>query len=91
MLINNNKRLITSLNSIINQAENAGLSKRDLNIAKEYIDHFEFGLSLEYITVQLFEFNIQINQEFYDAIVLTGELMEIKEGEYSYLKSLILS
>jgi hypothetical protein len=84
-----NNKLIISLNKVIIKAEQIGLPPTDLNVAKEYIDHNEFALALEHIVDQLFEFNIQINKEIYDAVVLTGGLMNMNETEFDTLKTLL--
>ncbi|RYU87939.1 MafI family immunity protein [Mucilaginibacter terrigena] len=83
------KSLSSLLKEIIIQAEQVGLPQKDLQIATEYIEYNEFGVALEHVIDQLFEFDIKINQVMYDSIALSAQAMKMDENTYSFLKSLI--
>ena len=83
------KKIKKLLQTLIDQSETKGLSSSDVNAAKEYLQHHEFGLSLDTIVTQMYEYNVQIDQEFYLQIEQIANMMNIPESEYSYIKKLI--
>jgi len=76
---------------LIEAAEILGLRKEDLNTARELSDHGEYGLALDTIVTQLYEFDLEIDQGFYDLVQNMAKRMQISEEEYSFMTSKIRS
>lgn len=74
---------------LIEAAEILGLREEDLNTARELCDHGEYGLCLDTIVTQLYEFDLEIDQEFYDLVQNMAKGMQISEEEYSFMRSRI--
>ncbi len=95
MLINRGKTIIVmnKLNStlarLIEISKILGLNEGDLNNAREYLIYNEYGLCFDTLITQLYEFDIEINTEFYKLIVQIGELLALDEDSYSFMKELI--
>jgi hypothetical protein len=77
------------VSKLIDEASKIGLSSIDVNNAQELLEHKEYGLAFDTIITQLYEFEIEIEQDFYDLIVKNAQKMEISEKEYSFMKELI--
>lgn len=76
---------------LIEAAETLGLREKDLNTARELSAHGEYGLALDTIVTQLFEFDLEIDQQFYDLVQNMAKRMQISEEEYSFMKTQISS
>lgn len=76
---------------LIEAAETLGLREEDLNTARELSDHGEYGLALDTIATQLYEFDLEIDQEFYDLVQNMAKRMRISEEEYCFIKTQICS
>lgn len=88
MIMNLKIKLILEL---INLSEEIGLSEFDLNNSKELLENKEYALAFDTIITQLYEYEIEIDMEFYDLIVKISQYMDIDEGEYSFMTELIRS
>jgi hypothetical protein len=77
------------LNAIIDCARKLGLSESDIFDAQEFLDYNELGLCLDTIATQLYEYDIEITEEFSALIFKALFMMEISPEKYSYLKNLI--
>jgi hypothetical protein len=63
--------------------------KEDKKNAEEYLMYNEWGLSLDTIVSQLYEFDIKISTELFNKIKGIAERMKIPESDFSFLKKLI--
>ncbi len=86
MFYSKNKK---SINAFLLAAESIGLRDEDANNAKDYIKHREYELSFEIIVEQLYEFDIEINKNFYDLALKVAENLDINEDRFIFLKELI--
>ncbi|WP_207513815.1 MafI family immunity protein [Longitalea luteola] len=77
------------LTNIINKAALFGLPPSDISNAKEFLDHHEYALCLETITVQLYENEIRIDNEFYQLVVNAAKKMKASISDFDYIISLI--
>jgi hypothetical protein len=75
--------------ALVEGAEILGLPVKDINAAKEYLDHHEFGLCFDTIVTQTDEYGIKISKEFYQLIAKAGNKMDLSEDNYSFMKELI--
>jgi L-serine deaminase len=83
------KKLRILLQSLIDHAESIGLGPQDLNTAKDYLIHHEFGLCLDTIATQLYEYSLPIDAAFYVQLQEGAKMMKIPETKYSFMKELI--
>jgi hypothetical protein len=83
------KILLNALLRLIEIARILGLNERDLKNAEDFLKHNEFGLCFDTIVTQLYEYDIEIDNEFYESISKIGDRMNLKQGSYSFMKELI--
>ncbi|WP_431610888.1 MafI family immunity protein [Chryseobacterium sp. 'Rf worker isolate 10'] len=82
-------KLNDTLNRLIEISKVLGLNDIDLNSAREYVVHNEYGLSFDTLITQLYEYDIEINIEFYELLVQIGKMLNLDENSYSFMKELI--
>ncbi|PRB01883.1 hypothetical protein CQ046_14385 [Chryseobacterium sp. MYb7] len=82
-------KLNDTLNRLIEISKVLGLNDIDLNSAREYVMHNEYGLSFDTLITQLYEYDIEINIEFYELLVQIGKVLNLDENSYSFMKELI--
>ena len=82
-------RIKRSISILLNKVALFGLPEADITNAKEFLDHHEFGLSLDTIITQLYEHNIEIDLETYDLIEDIARDMNLPIESYSFLRVLI--
>ena len=61
----------------------------DTKNIKEFIEHREWGVGFETLCAQIFEYNIQISNEFYKKLSAIGESMDIESFIWTPLEKLI--
>jgi hypothetical protein len=83
------KKIKELLQVLIDGSVVKGLSSSDLNGAKEYLQYNEFGLCFDTIVTQMYEYNIEIDEEFYIQIEKVASTMKIPVSGYSFMKELI--
>lgn len=82
-------KLKNTLTKLIEISKAIGLNDVDLNNAREYLTHNEYGLCFDTLITQLYEYDIEINSTFYELIVQIGEMLNLDENSYSFIKELI--
>ncbi|WP_158085498.1 MafI family immunity protein [Niastella vici] len=65
------------------------MPESDLTNAKELLHHHEFGLGLDTIVTQLYDYNIEIDRETYELIERIAHDLHLPTESYSFLKELI--
>lgn len=83
------KTLFNTLLRLIEIARILGLDNRDLKNVQDFLMHNEFGLCFDTIITQMYEYNVEIDNEFYESISKIGERMNLKRESYSFMKELI--
>ncbi|MBB1644796.1 MafI family immunity protein [Sphingobacterium sp. UME9] len=83
------KALVNVLLRLIEIARILGLDNRDLKNAEDFLMHNEFGLCFDTVITQMYEYDIEIDSEFYESISKIGESMDLKQESYSFMKDLI--
>lgn len=83
------KTLVNALLGLIEIARILGLDNRDLKYAEDFLNHNEFGLCFDTIVTQMYEYDIEIDNEFYQLISKIGERMNLRQESYSFMKELI--
>jgi len=66
-----------------------GLNEADLENARDYLKHNEQGLCFDTILTQLYEYNIEIDNDLYETIVEIGKAINLEPDAYSFMKELI--
>jgi hypothetical protein len=80
------KKIVSAL---INAAEELGLGNIDINNSIELLDNMEYGLAFDTIITQLYEYEIEIDEEFYELIDKSAKKMNISNNSYSFMNELI--
>lgn len=83
------KKIKELLLVLIDSSEGKGLEFSDLIVARDYLQHGEFGLCFDTIVTQMYEYNIEIDEEFYIQIEKVASMMKIPVSGYSFMKELI--
>ena len=83
------KTLLNVLLRLIETARILGLNYRDLKNAEDLLIHNEFGLCFDTIITQMYEYDIEIDDELYESISKIGDRMNLKPESYTFMKELI--
>ncbi|TWF39718.1 hypothetical protein FHW36_105157 [Chitinophaga polysaccharea] len=75
--------------ALIDAAGALGLSKVDLDNATILSNSHEYGLAFDTIVTQLYEYDTDIDIEFYNLVVDVAQKMRIPENTYSFIRELI--
>ena len=81
--------LINSLLKLAECSKILGLNENDVQNAKDYLIHNEFGLCFDTIITQMYEYDISIDENFYELVSKIGTKMNLQQNNYSFLKELI--
>lgn len=79
----------TLLLAFLDSAKTLGLSDNNLKIAKEFLDHHEFGLCFDTIITQMYEYDIGIDGEFNELIEKIVVRLKLPIEKYSFMRELI--
>ena len=82
-------RLKKLLIKLLNSAEIFGINDNDLKNAKEFFNYHEYDLCFDIIITQMYEYDIEIDKEFYKLIVLIGNILNLPQENYSFMEELI--
>lgn len=82
-------RIKSLLVQFIKQAQNFGLHDQDALNALDLLEHYEFGLCLDLVITQLYEYDIKINECFYKMISEICNIITIDFEKYLYMNELI--
>lgn len=77
------------LTVLIESAKTLGLDEQDINTAKEFLEHHEYSLCFDTLITQIYEYDIEIDDEFYEAIIKIASSMNLPFDNYSFMKELI--
>ena len=77
------------LSQILEKAIVLGLDEYDSSNAKDFLANHEFELCLDTIVTQVYEYEIKIDNKFYDLVLDTSNKMKLKPERYNYLNSTI--
>lgn len=83
------KKILNASLKLIEVAGVLGLDEIDLKNAREFLTYNEFGLCFDTIVTQMYEYDIEIDKEFYQLIAKIGEMMELEQEDYSFMQELI--
>ena len=81
--------LRTLLTELIGLARLACLPESDVKNALEALDHNESGLALDTILVQLFEYDVSIDDGFVAKARKACQAMNIEWDEYEFVETLV--
>ena len=81
--------LLNILEQLIAGAQSLGLPDTDLDNAIGYLENDEQWLCFDTIITQLYENEIQFNEEYYLLIVRAASAMKLPPQEYEFMKQLI--
>lgn len=83
------KNLIKALENFLEIAKILGLDNNDFKTANNYLSNKEFGLCFDTIITQMFECDIEIDNDIYNSIMKIGDMMNLDQTSYSFMKELI--
>lgn len=78
------EKLTQALDEVINK-----LPEIDIKNIAEFIEHNEFGVAYELLCVQVYEYEVEISEGFYEELFFCGKSMQIDPVYYEPLKELI--
>ena len=87
MIFKNRKK--EQLRIILNDAIKFGLPEDDAKDVEEFIENREYGPALEHIATQIYEYEIEIDVNFYERFIAFSKKLSIQPGTYSYLSECI--
>lgn len=76
------------VSALIEAAKELGLGDVDINNSTEFLENREYGLAFDTAITQLYEYEIEIDDEFYELIVKLAHKMKISEDGYLFMKEL---
>jgi hypothetical protein len=77
------------LNKLIIEANTFGFPEKDIRYAKEYLKLHEYGLCLDQILQQLYEFGIKVDYKFYHLAKEVSLTLNLPNESIVYIKELI--
>ncbi|MFC0514394.1 MafI family immunity protein [Mucilaginibacter angelicae] len=83
------RKIKSRILTLINLAGQLGLNEKDIKVAEEYLEYYEWGLSFEHLITQIFEYDVEIDQLFYKMVSDIAVDLKLPDSEYSFLLSLI--
>ena len=79
------------VSGLIEAAKVLGLGDLDINNSIGLLENREYGLAFDTVITQLYEYEIEIDRDFYDLIVKVAQKMGIEEGAYSFMIEMVRS
>lgn len=83
------KNIKEEIRELLKILENTEFRLEDRKTAEEFLDYNEWGLALDTIIDQLYEYEIKITEGIYNSISAIAKKMEMEESNYIELKKLI--
>ena len=83
MFFNTKKKKI---NRLLELAIQLGLQDIDSDNAIEFLNIREYGLAFDTIVCQLYEYDNEISQSFYDEVKKTAKCLNVEKSNYDFLK-----
>lgn len=74
---------------LIEGAKLLGLSNENIENAQEFLKYNELGLCFDTVVSQLYEYDIEINNDFYALVSKIGVTLLLPSNEYDFMKELI--
>jgi len=75
--------------ALVESAEIQGLPDFDLNNAKEFLEYNEYELCFSTIVEQMYEFEIKINEPFFQLVEKMGKAIKLPINSYFFMNELI--
>jgi hypothetical protein len=85
----NMRKLKKALVLLVDSATALGLRDEDARNALEYLEYHEWGLCFDIVIRQLYEYDVEIDINFYTLIEQIDQEMKLPPDEYSYMKELV--
>jgi hypothetical protein len=73
----------------IDKAIVLGARPEDIEIAREYLREGKYGLAWDQLVSQIYEYQINIDQDYYNPVEEIAQKMRIGEKEYNLLRELV--
>lgn len=83
------KKLTNNLLRLIEIARISGLNENDLKNAIDFLNQNEFGLCFDTIITQMYEYDLEIDNDVYSLISNIGKSMNLEIDSYYFMKELI--
>lgn len=71
---------------LLDESIKLGLRKIDSDNVNEFLKNREYGLAFDTIVCQMFEYDNEISQSFYDKVEKTALLLKIDPNDYKFLE-----
>ncbi len=83
------KNLKHVFNDLIDAAKLFGLCEIEIKKAQDFLEYNEFELAFDILITQMYEYDIEINDDFYTTIHLIAGMLKLSENDYIFMKELI--
>lgn len=81
-------RILQQLEALIIKAQKLGLPKTYIENALIEIEYNEFELSFELVVEQMYEYDLKIDDEFYELAMAICDTLKIDKQKYHFLNEL---
>jgi hypothetical protein len=83
------KKKFSIILELITEAKNFGVEEKGLQECMDLLEHGEFGLSVDHLATQIFEYDTPISASFFQKLSEIAKEMKMDESEYAYIAVLI--
>ena len=84
-----NKTLATELRAIVT-AFSEHLPQANIGAAEDLISHGEYGVALELICTEVYEYDVPVTADTFRTIEQCGQRMQLDESSWSFLRELLV-
>ena len=85
------KKKFSVILEFITEAKSFGVDETDLQECMDLLEHGEFGLAVDHLATQIFEYDTPISASFFQKLSEIAKKMKMDESEYAYISVLIKS
>jgi hypothetical protein len=78
-----------NLSQLVKSAQILGLPDDDIQVANEYLEYNELDLCFDTIVTQLYEYDIEIDNQFFLMVSKIANLMNLSQSHYDFMRDLV--
>jgi hypothetical protein len=83
------RQLKRKIKILLEYSQKLGIRDEDLNNAIEFLDYNEFELCFDTIITQMYEYDIKIDEKFFQLVEEIGTDLKLPVNAYFFMKELI--
>lgn len=86
MFFNNTKK---ELKNLLETSSRFEIRQKDLKDALEFLEHGEYELCFDTLVTQMYEYEVAINEDFYQLLCKVGNKLKLPSSRYLFMKELV--